>query len=252
MTIGADNFITEIRTAFATAFDTADEAMPHREYLPHFIAALDKCASANVGQTTVIPPSRPTALATAINHSAAAKTTIAKTPVATALSPYIDNLDWYQIFESGDIDQGLATGLLAGQLIGKRGIVKADDVFVGLFLLAPGVCYPFHQHAALEIYHVLSGSIDITHGRTKAPMHIKAGQSSVTPPHQVHQLQTGDEACLIAYVWTGDMTGGNWWWEKQPDQSWDRICWDRQPDSSWAISKREPLSDAEIIRSGDG
>ena len=55
----------------------------------------------------------------------------------------------------------------------------------------------------------------------------------------------------MAYIWTGDMTGENWWWEEQQDKTWDRICWERQADSSWAIAKREALSNDEIIRAGD-
>ena len=173
------------------------------------------------------------------------------TPAASALRPCLDRVDWYQIFDGGDIPGTLATGLVAGQIIGGRGLLTSSALYLGLFLLAPQVTYPLHQHAALEIYCVLSGAVSIRHGRAKPAMHLRAGDHSVTPPHQVHELSTGDEACLIAYVWTGDLTGENWWWEEQPDGSWDRVCWQRQVDSSWKITHREPLSAAEIARAGD-
>lgn len=172
-------------------------------------------------------------------------------PLADTLRPLAQTLDWYQIFESSHVDPALAGGLMAGQVIGSRGILHSRDLYMGLFLLAPHVTYPLHQHAALEIYHVLAGEIYIRHGRAKLSMHVRAGGHSITPPHQVHELRTGNDACLIAYVWTGDLTGENWWWEPQPDGSWDRVCWQRQADSSWQIARREPLDDAEILRSGD-
>lgn len=172
-------------------------------------------------------------------------------PLAEVIRPLARDLDWYQIFDATHVDPALAGGMMAGQFIGGRGILHSKDLYLGLFLLAPHVTYPLHQHAALEIYHVLTGEIYIRHGREKLSMHIRAGEHSVTPPHQVHELRTGTEPCLIAYVWTGDLTGENWWWEPQPDGSWDRVCWQRQPDSRWKISHRESLDEAEITRSGD-
>ena len=172
-------------------------------------------------------------------------------PLADTLRPLARDLDWYQIFDSTHVDPTLAGGMVAGQVIGGRGCLHSDGLYLGLFLLAPHVTYPLHQHAALEIYHVLAGEIYIRHGREKLSMHVRAGDHSVTPPHQVRELRTGSEACLIAYVWTGDLTGENWWWEPQDDGSWDRVCWQRQADSSWQVSRRESLSEAEILRSGD-
>lgn len=173
-------------------------------------------------------------------------------PLAEVLRPLAQRLDWYQIFDSSDVDLALAGGMMAGQVIGGRGMLHSKDLYLGLFLLAPHVTYPLHQHAALEIYHVLTGEIYIRHGRQKLSMHINAGEHSVTPPHQVHELRTGSQACLIAYVWTGDLIGENWWWEPQQDGSWDRICWQRQADSRWQIARREPLDESEVLRSGDG
>lgn len=172
-------------------------------------------------------------------------------PLAEVVRPLARGLGWYQIFDASHADPALAGGMMAGQIIGGRGILHCQDLYLGLFLLAPHITYPLHQHAALEIYHVLTGEIYIRHGREKLSMQLRAGEHSITPPHQVHELRTGGEACLIAYVWTGDLTGENWWWEPQPDGSWDRVCWQRQADSSWQVAHREPLDEAEVLRSGD-
>ena len=81
------------------------------------------------------------------------------------------------------MDAALAGCLMAGQVIGGCSLLNSKDLYLRLFLLAPHVTYPLHQHAALEIYHVPSGEIYIRHGRKKLSKHIKAGEHSVTPPH---------------------------------------------------------------------
>ena len=75
---------------------------------------------------------------------------------------------------------------------------------------------------------------------------------SITVPHQVHELQTNTQPCLMAYIWTDDLTPQNWWWEQLVDGSWERLCWARTPAGDWSMLRREPLSDAEIARAGDG
>jgi hypothetical protein len=172
-------------------------------------------------------------------------------PLSTLLHPLASQLDWYQIFDHGYAPDTLSNGMMAGQVIGGRGLLRSSAYYFGLFLVAPHITYPLHQHAALEIYCVLSGEIFIRHGREKPAMHITAGGHSVTPPHQVHELRTGESACLMAYGWTGELVGENWWWEEQSDGSWERVCWRRMPDSSWQIAEREPLGDREIRRAGD-
>ena len=172
-------------------------------------------------------------------------------PLADTLGPFMDGLDWYQIFDGGGIPDSLASGLMAAQIIGKRGPLVSGELLFGMFLLAPHVTYPLHQHAALEIYCVLSGEVAIRHGRAKPARHVGAGMHSITPPHQVHELRTGDGPCLITYVWTGDMTAENWWWTQSEDGSWFRQCWCRQPDASWAPARSEPLTEAETDRAGD-
>ena len=47
------------------------------------------------------------------------------------------------------------------------------------------------------------------------------------------------------------MTAENWWWVQSDDENWHRQCWVRQPDASWAPARSEPLTDAEVARSGD-
>ena len=152
------------------------------------------------------------------------------------------------------VEERLSQGLCAGQVIGKNGLVSSSELFMGLFLLAPRISYPLHQHDTLEIYYVLSGYVDIMHGRNKKPFRVHPGQFSITPNNQIHSLSTGDCPCLISYIWIsggGNMDTPNWWWEEQVDGTWDRIRWERQNDSTWKICGKEKLSNRIIKESGD-
>lgn len=184
-------------------------------------------------------------------------------------------LSWYQIFDGGGVDPGLERGMLAGQIVGTRGLYNVDrpnasttdpdlyagnlyagnlyagNLYAGLFLLAPGIYYPLHQHPALEVYAVLSGNLTIHHGRSKPAMVIGPGQISITPPWQVHSLTTVDHPCLVAYAWTGDLTGENWWWQQDEEGQWWRHCWERQASSAWAPGRTEKLTPEEMHRAGD-
>ena len=171
------------------------------------------------------------------------------------LSDISQYLDWYQIFDGPGIEKNLAEGLYAAQIIGKRGLIKSPNLLMGLFLLAPGIYYPLHQHDTLEIYYVYSGNIKIQYGREKEPFQVNPGEFSITPNNQVHSLQTGVDACLISYIWIpggGDLLSPNWWWEEQADSSWDRICWERKADSSWEATGRQKLTAEIASQAGDG
>jgi len=241
MTISPDLPVSIADALAATITPTGDDSM----MIDRLLADL-RTVSCQPGPP---PTGKPPATVSRYLPSLAAA--MPSTPATEALRPCLDDVDWYQIFDGADIPGKLAAGLMAGQIIGGRGLLRSDELYLGLFLLAPHVTYPLHQHAALEIYCVLSGAVSIRHGRAVPPRRIPAGGHSVTPPHQVHELSTDHEACLIVYIWTGDLTGENWWWEEQPDGSWERVCWRRQDDSSWKITRRESLSEAETARAGD-
>ena len=191
----------------------------------------------------------------AINkHLPGLKSKISSSQLDQELGKLSSLVHWRKIFKGKGIDKKLAEGLCAGQIIGNVGFIKSSQVFMGLFLLAPNICYPLHQHDTLEIYYVIAGEISIAHGRKKDPFKLNACQFSITPNNQVHSLFTGESPCLMAYIWVaggGDLKSPNWWWEKQMDGSWDRICWERKADSSWVITGRQKLSAEIISNSGD-
>lgn len=171
--------------------------------------------------------------------------------LAETIRPLAEEARWYQLFEGEGIEENLARGLVAGQLAGQVGLVAADTIRAGLFLLAPGLHYPLHQHGALELYYVVSGRLTLQYGTQSKPFHVEAGNWSVTPSNTVHALTTPDTPCLVIYAWIGEVESPNWWWVRNQDGGWDRVCWERQPDAKWIQTRREAVTPEILKASGE-
>ena len=168
-------------------------------------------------------------------------------PLADAIRAFAPTVDWYRILEGAAVDPALVEGLM----VGRPEPAPDTPSRVGLFLIAPGVHYPLHTHAAHEVYYVVSGQIDIRHGTDTPPVRVAAPGHLITPENRVHALTTGEAPCLIAYVWTGDLTAPGWWWEQEVDGTWQRVRWLRGDDGRWTAHAREPVSDAAWREAGE-
>jgi mannose-6-phosphate isomerase-like protein (cupin superfamily) len=112
--------------------------------------------------------------------------------------------------------------MVAKEIVGPKGLIASDSMCAGLFLLAPHFEYRMHDHAALEVYCVHSGTIDIQNGTESVPLRLGPGQYSITPSEVPHALYTGDAPVLLLYVWTGNVTAPIWWWIKGEDGIWTK------------------------------
>lgn len=155
-------------------------------------------------------------------------------------------LDWGQLYAGGGIDPSLAEGMFAAQAAGTYGVFAAKQVVCGLFLLAPGVYYPLHTHAAREVYCCLAGEIEITHRLDDSPIALSAGLLSETPSGRLHALRTRTEPVLLAYIWIGDISAPTWWWERDSGGEWVRTAWRRKPGESWKAEHSEQVSTADF------
>ncbi|MCP5083319.1 MAG: cupin domain-containing protein [Alphaproteobacteria bacterium] len=158
---------------------------------------------------------------------------------------------WNQLFEGEGIEPTLAQGLVAGQLAGQVGLVRSDTIRAGLFLLAPHLHYPLHQHGALELYYVVSGQLTLQYGTTTKPFQVSPGEASVTPSNKVHSLTTHEAPCLVVYAWVGEVESPNWWWVPGANGDWDRVCWERQADAKWIQTRSEPVTQATLEEAGE-
>ena len=155
-------------------------------------------------------------------------------------------LDWGQIYDEGAMDPALAEGMLAAQAAGTYGCFAGKTIATGLFLLAPGVNYALHTHAATEIYYCLSGTIDIQHGIDAEPFDLTPGNYSITPPDRVHSLSVRSEPVLMIYAWIGELSCPIWLWSQEANNRWIRERWMRKPGEPWKVEEREVISDAAM------
>jgi len=91
-------------------------------------------------------------------------------------------------------------------LVGDGGFVPADGFMLGLFLLAPGLFYPNHAHAADELYYLLSGRAQWQKSGG-AFAGFGPGELVAMPSMTPHAIRTGSEPVLILWAWYGDLHG---------------------------------------------
>ncbi len=163
-----------------------------------------------------------------------------------AIREFAPTVQWYRILEGAPVEPTLGDGLI----VGRPDLPEHTSARLGLFLLRLGIFYPLHQHAALEVYHVVSGKLTLQHYRDGQPFDLLPGDHSVTPCNRLHALRTGSEPCLLAYAWTGDMAAPGWWWEERND-GWWRIKWDRRPDGRWVRLDGERVTKVTLKEAGE-
>lgn len=129
---------------------------------------------------------------------------------------------WYQVYTGDGLNAAMADFMLAKQVVGPKGPFASSSIRAGIFLLAPNFEYLMHDHGALEIYYVHSGTVDIQNGTDAASRRLGPGQYSVTPSEMPHALHTGDAPVLLLFVWTGNVTAPIWWWVQGEDGNWSR------------------------------
>ncbi len=117
-------------------------------------------------------------------------------------------LDWvtYDAYPRKEIGEAFATGHAFASILGSEAPFAAQDFDLGLFLIAPGVLYRDHRHAAPELYAPLTGPHGWRFG-TSAPLTVMPAHAPVwNPPHQPHLTKVGAVPFLSLFVWTRDVT----------------------------------------------
>ena len=176
--------------------------------------------------------------------------------LVTAVRDATTAASWYQIYDSGPRDahpaseafKTLAGGMFAAQMIGSRGLVRSDALLAGLFLLAPGVHYPLHQHPATEIYFSVSGDIQIQHGLAGEARTLRPGEVSLTPSDRLHALTVGASPVLLLYCWLGETATRQWWWRQDSEGHWHRDAYERTARASWERTASEAVPEDILAR----
>ncbi|MDH3666938.1 MAG: dimethylsulfoniopropionate lyase [Paracoccaceae bacterium] len=169
-----------------------------------------------------------------------------------AIEAIAGDLRWRQVFDGTGAPPTVAEGMLAAQIAGPVGLIGANgDGCAGLFLIAPGVHYPFHTHEATEIYYCVHGRLLLQYGTQSKPMELTPGLYGHTPSNRVHSLTTEAEPVLLIYAWTGPLDRPNWIWDTDGQGGWTRANWSRRDDGSWVKQAEEPVT-AALLAEAEG
>jgi dimethylpropiothetin dethiomethylase len=117
-------------------------------------------------------------------------------PMIHALDAIRDLLSWQYGYER--IPKGLQRKYGYAEIAGPEGLIRTEEVTLGVVLFAPGCTYPAHAHKGItESYVCLSGSVSENHQGVYAP-----GSMIYNPPEQLHRITVSDiDPALLAYAW---------------------------------------------------
>ena len=90
------------------------------------------------------------------------------------------------------------------EMVGPEGLAQREDLRFGLYIQTPASFYPPHNHAAEELYYVLSG----TARWQKADGDFRAMAPGTLIRHaswERHAMRTAAEPLLAMWSWTGDL-----------------------------------------------
>lgn len=109
----------------------------------------------------------------------------------------------------GRIPDTIASHLAVCEIIGPNGQIAHEDIRVGLLHQAANVTYPSHNHAAEEVYLVLTGPQEWQKD-DDAWYEGSSGDFIHHLPYQPHAIRTARTPLLALWVWTGNIDGSTY------------------------------------------
>lgn len=141
---------------------------------------------------------------------------LAEAPAAKALAAGVaanaEALVWHDSHEAYGADPDLAHFLdnyayssLAGPKYRGYSIpCDSQEVLFGITLQGPGVFYPAHAHAAVEVYYVVGGRVDWQQG-DGVWRSLVSGDFVLHESGEAHAMRTGAEPLLCLFAWISDL-----------------------------------------------
>lgn len=132
----------------------------------------------------------------------------AQDEVTQRLAACAADLHWRQA-GFGKLPGGTTQQLAVAELIGPDGLFRRSDIRIGLLIQREGFHYPWHRHAAEEVYLVLKGTalwaVDDADLSPRAPGSIILHRSQ-----QPHTIVTDGEPICALWGWAGDIAGSSY------------------------------------------
>lgn len=109
----------------------------------------------------------------------------------------------------GKVPSGIAERIAVVEIVGPDGMIFDERCRFGLLLQASDTYYPKHQHAAEELYFILSGTAKWTVDNCDPELN-GAGTFIHHKPHQPHAMLTEANPVLTMWGWIGDITSSSY------------------------------------------
>jgi hypothetical protein len=111
----------------------------------------------------------------------------------------------YDLYPRAEIGPYFPAAHAFASLVGPGAPVAAEDVDLGLFLIAPKTLYRDRHHAAPELYAPLTGPHRWRFGADTSWIEQPAHRTVWNEPWAVHATLTGEKPFLCIYGWTRDI-----------------------------------------------
>ena len=149
------------------------------------------------GAPGYVPPHLDTALAAPGSH-----------PLTAHLADVARRLPWVRM--SGfPMPPAIRDRYCYCDIIGPEAPIRSDDICFGAYLQFPDTWYPFHWHAAEELYFPLSGTARWSRdGISEQPE--PPGTLIRHASLERHATRTGPAPMLALWLWLGDLDGSSY------------------------------------------
>ncbi|MEM9909400.1 MAG: dimethylsulfonioproprionate lyase family protein [Pseudomonadota bacterium] len=136
-------------------------------------------------------------------HHPTASASGASADLARAIIDAADRIDWLLTYTEEQVGADFLARYGWFELLGPTGHFHADDLVAFIAHWGTGLRYPWHRHAAEEVYAVIDGAC-IFEAEGKPARHAKAGEISHHIPWQAHALRTDDTPVLTLVIQAGE------------------------------------------------
>ena len=128
--------------------------------------------------------------------------TLDRDPLAEALERLSPFLAWQTRGAFTDSD---STNRAYVEFLGPEGMLKSDEIRLGIYWHDRHTFYPRHRHEAVELYHIVSGTAYWQHISEewvpRSPDSFVIHQSN-----EDHATKTGDQPLLALWSWLGNIS----------------------------------------------
>ena len=128
--------------------------------------------------------------------------TLDRDPLAEALERLSPFLAWQTRGAFTDSD---STNRAYVEFLGPEGMLKSDEIRLGVYWHDRHTFYPRHRHEAIELYHIVSGTAYWQHISEewvpRPPDSFVIHQSN-----EDHATKTGDQPLLALWSWLGNIS----------------------------------------------